>query len=430
MNTLIKNALTVLPDGGARVTNVCVKGDEIFAVGDIPRDFFADETIDGDGRLLIPGLVNAHTHAYMTVLRNKADDLPFMDWLFKNVMPMESRIKPEDAYWSTLYGIMEMLRGGVTSFCDMHLYEHAVAQAAADCHMRAVLSRGIVGSEEEPEAADIRLKEARADIAEFAGIPELSFMIAPHAPYTCSELTLRKCAEAAKELGVGIHSHLSESESEQKQIREKYGISPAELYDRCGLLTDNTVLAHCVQLSESDMEILAKRGASIALCPVSNMKLGNGFAPVKTMLEKGVNLGLGTDSAASNNSLRILREMQFTALIHKGVNKNAECVSGVEVFNMATAGGARACGFKDVGTIAVGSKADLALFELDVPELMPMGEPRTSLCYSGESLMAETVMVNGRVLLHKGEFRTIDAERAAYELKSMNERLYGKGTVL
>lgn len=426
MNTVIKNALTVLGDGSTRVTNVCIRDDEIFAIGDIPENFQANETIDGTGRLLIPGLVNAHTHAYMTVLRNKADDLSFMDWLFKNVMPMESKIQPEDAYWSTLYGIMEMLRGGVTSFCDMHLYEHAVAQAAADCHMRAALSRGIVGGEEEPEAADIRLREARADIEEFVGIPELTFMIAPHAPYTCSELTLRKCAETAKELGVGIHSHLSESVSEQSQMREKYGISPAELYDRCGLLTDSTILAHCVQLSESDMELIAKRGSSIALCPVSNLKLGNGFAPVKTMLQKGINLGLGTDSAASNNSLRILREMQFTALIHKGVNRNAESVTGAEVFNMATAGGAKACGFKNVGAVAVGQKADLALFDLDVPELTPMGEPRTALCYSGESLIAETVIVNGRVMLHKGEFRTIDAERAAYELKSMNTRLYGK----
>lgn len=426
MNTVIRNALTVLADGSSARTNVCISGDIITAIGDVPQEFTPDKTIDGGGKLLIPGLINAHTHAYMTVLRNKADDLPFEKWLFDRVMPMESKLTGEDAYWSTLYGCMEMLRGGVTGFCDMNLYPDAIARAAADCHMRAVLTRGITGDENDVGGAERRLREARDDIEKFAGVPELTFMIAPHAPYTCDEAALVKCAETAGELGIGINSHLSESEAEQRRIFDKYGMSPAELYDKCGLLTDKTILAHCVYLSDSDMELIAARGSSIALCPVSNLKLGNGFAPVSAMLSKGINLCLGTDSAASNNSLRILREMQFTALIHKGTNRDAQAVTGAEVFKMATEGGARACGFGNVGGIAVGQKADIALFNLDVPELMPLGEPRTSLCYSGESLVADTVLVSGRTLLEKGEFKTIDAERTAWELESMNKRLYGE----
>lgn len=427
MNTLIKNALTVLADGSSEKTNICITDDLISAVGTVPEGFAPDKSIDGEGKLLIPGLVNAHTHAYMTVLRNKADDMPFMTWLFDKIIPMESKLSDEDAYLSTLYGCMEMLRGGVTAFCDMHMYPNAIARALSECRMRAVLTRGVSGGEDDPGGADRRLREARSDIAEFSDIPEISFMIAPHAPYTCEEAELIKCAEAARELGVGIHSHLSESESEQRQVRDKYGVTPAELYDRCGLLTENTLLAHCVYVSESDIDLLAERGVSVALCPVSNMKLGNGFAPADRMLAKGINLCLGTDSAASNNNLRILREMQFTALIHKGTSRDAQTLTGAEVFNMATVGGARACGLENTGAVAVGQKADLAMFDLDVPELTPLGEPRASLCYSGESLIADTVLVNGRVLLEKGEFLTIDAEKVKYEFKRMNDRLYGGG---
>ena len=424
MNILIKNALAVLPEGYAQDATVCIEDGIIVSINSIPVDFTADKVIDATDKLLVPGFVNSHTHVYMTALRNKADDLNFMTWLFDNVIPMEDKLTDTDAYWSGQLGCMEMLESGITSFLDMHMFPDTAARAALDTGMRSVLSRGLQGGLEGFGDGKARIEQAKADIEKYKGISNISFMLAPHAPYTCGEGYLKEIANLADELKVGINTHLSESQDEQNTIRQRYNMTPAEYYDSCGILRDNTVCAHCVYLSESDMELLAKRGTSVAHNAASNMKLGNGFADVPAMLAHGINVALGTDSAASNNNQSILREMQLAALIHKGTHCEATTVPASKVFEMATVNGAKALGISDkVGEISVGKCADLSLFDLNSSGFFPIGDPKAALCYSSAGLKADTVIVNGRVLLEKGEFKTIDAERVRYEIKALMKRL-------
>ena len=424
MNILIKNALAVLPEGYAQDATVCIEDGIIVSINSIPVDFTADKVIDATDKLLVPGFVNSHTHVYMTALRNKADDLNFMTWLFDNVIPMEDKLTDTDAYWSGQLGCMEMLESGITSFLDMHMFPDTAARAALDTGMRSVLSRGLQGGLEGFGDGKGRIEQAKADIEKYKGISNISFMLAPHAPYTCGEGYLKEIANLADELKVGINTHLSESQDEQNTIRQRYNMTPAEYYDSCGILRDNTVCAHCVYLSESDMELLAKRGTSVAHNAASNMKLGNGFADVPAMLAHGINVALGTDSAASNNNQSILREMQLAALIHKGTHCEATTVPASKVFEMATVNGAKALGISDkVGEISVGKCADLSLFNLNSSGFFPIGDPKAALCYSSAGLKADTVIVNGRVLLEKGEFKTIDAERVRFEIKALMKRL-------
>ncbi|MGI5979405.1 MAG: amidohydrolase family protein [Oscillospiraceae bacterium] len=427
MKILIKNACAILPDGYDKNCAVAISDGSIVAVGTAPADFKADRTIDARGQLLTPGFVNAHTHNHMTALRNRADDLPFTDWLFKNVMPMEDTLTPAEAYYSVQLAIMELLLSGTTCFLDMHMFPEAFGRATLDSGMRAVLSRGLTGGAEDTEGGARRIREMREDIARFRGEELLSFMVGPHAPYTCDEAYLKETAALAEELGVGIHTHLSESEDEQKTIRERYGCTPAEFYGRCGILRENTVCAHCVQLSESDMALLASRGCSVVHNAASNMKLGNGFADVPAMLAHGINVCLGTDSAASNNSLSMLREMELVSLIHKGTHRDATAVSAYAVFDMATKNGSKALGLGGkTGEIKAGMRADLALFPMDSIGFFPVGDPKAALCYSSAGLRADTVLVNGNILLEHGEFKTIDAERVKYEIGKLDERLTGK----
>jgi 5-methylthioadenosine/S-adenosylhomocysteine deaminase len=420
---LIKNAFAILPEGCETDVSVCIADGEIVSVRTVPEGFTPDRVIDAADRLLVPGFVNAHTHVHMTALRNRADDLSFMTWLFDKVVPMEDKLTTEDAYWSCQLAFMEMLESGITSFMDMHMFPDTMARTTLDAGFRAVLTRGLQGGEDDPENDERRIRESKQDIERYAGAPTLGFMLAPHAPYTCGERYLRRIAELAGELDVGVHTHLSESLDEQDRIRARCGKSPAEYYDACGILRENTVCAHCVYLSESDMALLAARGTSVAHNAASNMKLGNGFADVPAMLAHGINVCLGTDSAASNNNLSLLREMQLAALIHKGTHGDAAVLNARTVFDMATVNGAKALGLAGkVGQVRAGMRADLSLFPLDSPGFFPIGEPKAALCYSSAGLKAETVLIDGRILLDKGEFKTIDSERVMREIRALVKR--------
>lgn len=423
MKLAIKNALAILPEGHKK-TDVYIDGDTIAAIGEAPSGFVADRVVDGEDRLLIPGFVNAHTHIYMTCMRNRADDLNFTKWLFDTVVPMEETLTDEQAYWGIQLGCMEMLLGGITSICDMHMFPMTTARAMADSGMRAVVTRGLQGGRDSREAGEKRLNQALEEMNAYKHIPTLTFMLAPHAPYTCDDWYLERIAEVASEKKMGINVHLSESQDEQNTINNRYGMTPAELLDKCGILRDNTVCAHCVYLSESDMELFAKRGASVAHNPASNMKLGNGFAPVSDMLRRGINVCIGTDGCCSNNNQSMLREMGLAGLIHKGTSHEATTVTAAQVFDMATINGAKALNLgEQTGEIKVGKKADLSLFDLSYPGFFPLGDPKSALVYSNAGLRAETVIVNGKILLDKGEFITIDVERVRFEIGKIQEKL-------
>ena len=422
MNILIKDILTVLPDK-AEVRSVYIVDGIIASVTDAPDCFVPDKTIYGMGKILIPGLVNAHTHASMTIFRNCADDMLFNDWLFGRIMPLEDKLVSEDCYWGTMLAIMEMLRCGTTAFIDMYYFMDELAHAILDSGIRAVLSRGLMGGNDDVSGGEARLREALDAASQWKGYPNLSFMLAPHAPYTCDEGFQREIASAAKDYGMSINTHLSESLAEIETIREKYGCSPIELFDRNGLLSDTTVAAHCVHVSDSDIEIMAGRGICVATNPISNLKLANGVAPIPKILKAGIKVALGTDGAASNNSLNMFRELSALTLIHKGINHDAQAVIAREGFAIATKNGAMAIGRNDIGEIMPGNAADLAILSLDHPNMQPVNDPVAALAYSANGSEVETVIVSGKILMENRDFLTIDAEQTIYEVSRICERI-------
>ena len=382
MGILIRNTLAVLPAGDGHAAgrhDLYVTGSFISGIDQAPAGFVADETIDGTRRLTIPGLVNAHTHSYMALLRNAADDLAFMNWLYGTVVPIERRLEPEDSYWGSLLSQMEMIRSGTTCFNDMEMHVGQTARAAMESGMRAVICRGLAGTAYDRD--NDRIVEALRERADFAGCDRLSFLLGPHAPYTCSPDYLRMVADVACDEGMGVHIHIAESQLESMVVWARHQCTPVEYVRDAGIFDAPTIAAHCTRATASDRALLAEHGVSVVTCPASNMKLGNGFAPIPELVEAGVNVCLGTDGPASNNTQNLFREMGLMALVHKGTHGTPQCLSADEVLRMATRAGAQALGLP-CGSIEVGKKADLALLDLDAPSLTPLGNPVAALVYA------------------------------------------------
>ena len=423
MNTLFRNIRALLPEG-VREISVCVSGGEIFAVGEVPADFRADTVVEGKGKLLIPGLVNAHTHVYMTMFRGCADDLSFTDWLFGHIDPLESKMTREDCYWATLLGYLEMISTGTTACLDMYVFTETALRAAEESGFRTALSRGLTGGAGDPEGGKRRIREALEEMEDWKGSTDrIRFFLGPHAPYTCDPDYLREIADLAEERKLPLHLHLSESVSEQEGIREKYGCTPAEYFDRAGILRPGTVAAHCVYVNESDMRLLAERGVTAVTNPASNLKLGNGAAPVPDLLRAGVNVALGTDGAASNNALNLFRELNLVTLLHKGLRGDPTELPASQGLRMATENGARALGWEKLGRIEAGWTADLAVLDLDRVNLRPWNDLLSALAYAANGSEVESVMVEGRFLMKDREFLTIDRERVQYEVDRTCKRL-------
>lgn len=413
MGIVLKNILAILPNGEkdeVKETSLYIENDRIVAIGQAPVDFVEDKVIDGNDKLVIPGLVNCHTHSYMAFMRNVADDLSFMDWLFGTIDPIEQKMTDEDTYWGACLAIIEMMKSGTTCFNDMQMNIHQTTRAVKESGMRAVISRGLVGSGND-EAGQVRLAQAYEERDAAKDCDRLSFMLGPHAPYTCDDGFMRIVSDEAKKNNMRIHVHLSESVSEIEQIKEKYGCSPIEMARNNGLFDVPAIAAHCVQVDDKDIAILKEKGVSVVTNPASNMKLGNGFAPVAKMLDAGVNVCLGTDGAASNNSLNMFHELSLLTLIHKGVNKTPQCVSAREGFRIATINGAKALGLeKEIGSVEVGKKADLAILNLNTPSLTPRNNLIAGLSYSANGSEVETVIIDGKITMENRKVLTMDEE--------------------
>ena len=427
MGIVLKNILALLPEDDRdviRETDIYIEGSRIVSVGKRPEGFSEDRVIDGKDRLAIPGLVNCHTHSYMSFMRNVADDLSFMDWLFGTIDPIEQQMTDEDTYWGACLAIIEMMKSGTTCFNDMQMNIHQTTRAVKESGMRAVISRGLVGSGND-EAGRMRLNQAYEERDAAADCDRLTFMLGPHAPYTCDDGFMRIVSEEAKKNNMRIHVHLSESESEIEQIKEKYHCTPIEMAEKNGLFDVLAVAAHCVQITESDMDILRKKNVSVVTNPASNMKLGNGFAPVPEMLEKGINVCIGTDGAASNNSLNLFHEMSLLALIHKGVAKTPQCISAKETIRIATINGAKALGLeKEIGSIEEGKKADIAILNLNTPSLTPRNNLIAGLSYSANGSEVETVIIDGKITMEERKILTMDEELV---YKKINEIIVRMG---
>lgn len=437
MGILIRNALVVLPEyegekyvkSVIKETSIGILGKNIYFIGDdIPAAFTVDEEIDGTNKLVIPGLINAHTHSYMSVFRNVADDLSFMDWLFGTIDPLEAQLTNEDAYWGAKLAIIEMMKCGTTTFSDMQMHIHQTTKAVAETGMRAVIGRGLVGGVDESgkvnEVGNIKISEAFEEMEDSKLTDRLNFRLAPHAPYTCDPGYLEYVAKQAKERELGIHIHLSESVTECENTQKDYGCTPIEYADKAGCFEVPCVAAHCVQVTDSDIELMASKNVSVVSNPASNMKLGNGFAPIKKMVDAGVNVCLGTDGAASNNSLNMFHELSLMTLIHKGTGKTPQCISAQEGFAMATINGAKALGMdKYIGTIEKGKRADLAILDLNTPSLTPHNNLIAGLCYSANGSEVDTVIIDGVVTMKDRKIISFDEAEVYKHISEIVRRL-------
>lgn len=430
MDILLKNAdIITMDEKGTVYEKGCVgiDGTVIDYVG--PYTASLDEkykrTIDCRGNALMPGFVNAHSHAVMTMFRNYADDMKLMDWLYKKIFPLENRLDGEIAYWGASLAVLEMIKSGTTAFCDMYMFMDKVAEVCMSSGIRAALSRGLSG--ESGDDMDYRLKEALELYEKYDGEcgGRIKVMLSPHAVYTCSPAYLKKVGIKSRELNIPIHVHLSETKDEVKGCMEKYNMSPVKLMDEAGLLKQDTVAAHCVVVDDEDIELLRKRGVNVVHNPGSNMKLASGTAPISRMLSSGINVCMGTDGAASNNNLDMVEEIRMAAYLQKVYNEDPTALPVDDVLRMATANGAAALGF-DAGAIMKGKKADIIVLNTEKPYYYPKYNIKSAVVYSGNSSDVDTVIIDGCIVMEKGNVLTLDEERIFYEVQRCSERLTGK----
>jgi len=396
---------------------IAIENDRIVHVGEkgsTPENFVPDQVLDLPDDVVMPGLINTHTHAAMTMLRSYADDLPLMPWLSTKIWPFEDKMTAEDIYWGTLLAFGEMLKSGTTTMLDMYYFMEQVAQAVAETGIRGVLSRGLVGNGPNGEKA---LAEAIELVHKYNGAENgrLKVMLGPHAPYTCSGEYLRRVKKEAERLNVGLHIHVAETLDEIKTIQEQYGKTPVKWLDELGLLEGHVVAAHCVHLTQEDQEILAQRNIYVAHNPESNMKLNSGTAPVPELRAKGVVVGLGTDGASSNNNLDMFEEMRSAAFQQKLI-KGVTVLPAYEVLQMATVDGAKVLGYDDLGMLAPGYKADLISVDFSHPRFYPRFSIPAHLVYVANGNDVRTVIVDGKILLQERQLLTIDIKQVCQEV--------------
>ncbi len=406
--------------------DVAIAGTTIETVGAVAADWPADRVIDCTDKLVMPGFVNTHTHAAMTLFRSYADDMALMDWLQTKIWPAEAGLTGDDVYWGTMLAIAEMVRGGTTMFADMYFFMDEVAKAVDVSGMRAVLSRGMAGVAPTAQQA---LTESEAFYRNWHGKAggRITVMLGPHAPYTCPPDYIKKVIALAGKLGAEIHIHLAETAGEVETCRKEHGLSPIALMADLGLFDFGVLAAHCVHLSAEDIAILKAKKVRVAHNPGSNMKLASGVAPVPALLAAGVPVGLGTDGAASNNNLDMLEEMRLAAFLNKVAGFDPLAVPAAKAVAMATAEGAAVLGMGGVtGEVAPGRKADIAIFDMTAPHWYPRHDRLSLLTYAAAAADVHTVIVDGRVLLDGRRLLTIDEEQVKYEANRRGLRLVGK----
>lgn len=384
--------------------------------------FEADEVIGGSQFVALPGLVNTHTHAAMTLLRGYADDMALEPWLHTKIWPFESHLQAEDVYWGTQLAIAEMLRGGTTTFGDMYFFYHEGARAILESGIRACPGGVLLGFLPE---ADQRLRNAIEFVREYSGGEGLIRpTLAPHSLYTCNRSQWEIIVATARELGVLIHTHAAETQREVAEVTRDWGASPIQTLKALGATESGVLAAHCVHVDGVDLEIMQHEKFCVAHNPSSNLKLASGFAPVPEFLRRGITTGLATDGAASNNNLDVWTEMRLAALMHKGQSGDPTAVSARETLWMATLYGARCLGLEsDIGSLEAGKKADVILLDFDQPHLTPRHSVASHLVYAAHSSDVDTVIVNGRVLLRGGEFAKLDAKRISARAQEHATRL-------
>jgi 5-methylthioadenosine/S-adenosylhomocysteine deaminase len=404
---------------------LAIKNGKITLVGksESATSIEAETTINAKGKAAIPGLINCHTHVPMTLFRGIAEDQPLDTWLKETIWPLERKLRKEDVYAGALLGCLEMIKSGTTCFADMYFHEDMVAKATEKSGLRGVLAEGIIEAGHKM-LGKIMFRRSASFAKHFQGYADdrVRTMLGPHAAYSCSPDLLRRISEKASKLNVGVHLHLAES----KAMFKECGSSEVEFLDKIGFLKNRVLAAHCISLSKRDMHILSKRSVNVVHIPVANMKLGLGAAKIKDLLDLGVNVGLGTDGPASNNSLDMFETMKIAALLQKLTYQNSTVMPAYEVLKMATINGAKALGLgENVGSLQVGKKADVMLVDLSKPHLKPLHNTYASIVYSARGSDVDTVIVDGKILMENRQVKTLDeqavmekAEKTAFDLLS------------
>ncbi len=419
---MLFNNITVLRADGTLLPNcyVGVRERHIAYVGAEPPCEEFGEQIDGTDRLLMSGLVNSHTHVAMTLMRGYGEELPLQTWLFDRIFPFEDKLSAEAVYWGSLLGMAEMLASGTTSFTDMYYFCEDTVRAALECGIKANIGRGFTCFDPSKRLADIpAYAETKALIAAYHGANDgqLRIDVAPHAEYTTRPDMLADAADLAAQYGLRMHVHVSETAAEHAECVGRHGLTPTALLDKTGVLSQPTTVAHGVWLSDADMRLLAQRGATVAHCAKSNLKLGSGIADIAKLQRYGVAIGIGTDSAASNNALDMLDEMKVAGLLAKGIACDPTAFPAAQVLYAGTRAGALAQGRDDCGDIAEGYRADLVMLDTNDIGLTPTHAVLSNVLYAAGSRAVRMTVVDGRVVYRDGEFDGIDVERVQFEVR-------------
>ena len=421
MRILIKNGYVVSMVSDIKKADILIEDDRIKKIGIINEE--VDKVIDATKKAVMPGLINAHVHSAMSVFRGYNDELELMNWL-KEMWKVEDRMKKEDVYYASMISGIEMLKSGTTTFNDHYFFEEQTAKVAEDLGLRAILSRCIIG---EGEDASTRIAEAEALYNEWHNKcnGRIKVCVGIHAPYTCPPDTIKRSLELADRLGTPVHIHYLETQDEVNQIFETYEKSVTDYLKDLNLFNYHVILAHGVKVNDDDIEVLKNISGGIVHNPISNMKLGSGFAPVKKMRDAGISVALGTDGQGSTNTLDMFEEIKLAAYLQKGMFGTAVAISAKDVLEMATIEGARVLGIdSEVGSLEVGKKADIILIDLNKPHLLPRQDIYSLLAYSVNGADVDTSIIDGKIVMEDRKVLGTDEDEMKQRIEMTKNRLF------
>ncbi len=417
--------LSVITDGAVAVT-----GSDITDAGtymSISNKYTCDNIIDGKNKVLMPGLINTHTHAAMVYFRGLADDMPLQDWLEKHIWPVEMKWLTADFVDDAIeLACLEMLKSGVTTYTDQYFYQDVAGRKLDKIGMRGVLGSGVIDFpwKDVAQSPDDYFNNAEELIKNFKDNELVTPCIAPHATYTCGPDNYKRAKELADKYDVPLHTHLAETQFEVAECQKRFGKTPVEYLNDIGVLSDRVSAAHCVWVTDKEIEILAEKKVGVAHCMESNLKLASGIAPVPKMIKAGVKVAFGTDGAASNNDLSILGEMSTAAKVHKAISQDPTVIDSRTALLMATRNGAELFGLGDkTGSIKPGKKADLVLADLNKPHLTPLYDIYSHITYSMRSSDIDTVMVNGKIVVNNRTMTTLDEEEVLSKAREWGKKI-------
>jgi 5-methylthioadenosine/S-adenosylhomocysteine deaminase len=429
MSILIKHS-TILTQNDSRQQlqgDVYIEDQRIVEISKKPLSIEANYKIDGTKKLILPGLINTHTHIPMTLFRGYGDDMLLKDWLAQRIWPVEAKLNKKYIESGTELGLLEMIASGTTSYLDMYFFEETIAKVTEKIGMRGFLGFALIDFDTPEFKASELIPQCEQFVKRWKANALISPVVAPHSTYSCNPETLQKSLEVATKHGVPLHTHCSETRDEVYDVEKRYGVRPVEQLKKIGLLQKGTILAHCGWITKNEILEMKNAGVVVSHCPVSNMKIATGgYAPIPELLDLHVPVGLGTDGAASNNTLDMFETMKFCALVHKNHRWDPTVLPAQTVVDLATIGGATCLGLQQtLGSLEEGKTADLIMIDLKKPHLTPLHDPVSHLVYAARGTDVCTTIVNGQPLMIDNEFLTIDmqetlarAEKDAQELTS------------